>query len=164
MSWHRSSGFSAVAIVALALLTAIPAWGATAGIDRDVLTGTGGGHPGNADFGLGSLANGIPGPYSVTWDFTPSAGVVQVRARGVGSLYLDRLRPFRGLVPGQRAGAGHSVPGPARLGLRASPGRLPGLRLQPHRQADGPVLWAWFRREQLGQSAGRRHLQRQHCE
>jgi hypothetical protein len=91
MSWYRSSGFSAVAIIILALLTASPAWGATAGIDRDVLTGTGGGHPGNADFGLGSHANGIPGPYSVTWDFTPSAGVVQVSARVVGTLYLDRL-------------------------------------------------------------------------
>jgi len=91
MSWHRSSGFSAVAIVALALLTAIPAWGATAGIDRDVLTGTGGGHPGNADFGDGFHGNGVPGPYSVTWDFTPGAGVVQVSARVQGTLYLDRL-------------------------------------------------------------------------
>ena len=91
MSWHRSSGFSAVAIVALALLTAIPAWGATSGIDRDVLTGTGGGHPGNADFGDGFHGNGVPGPYSVTWDFTPGAGVVQVSARVRGTLYLDRL-------------------------------------------------------------------------
>ena len=91
MSWHRSSGFCTVAIVVLALLTAGPAWGATAGIDRDVLTGTGGGHPGNADFGSGSHGNGIPGSYSVTWDFTPSAGVVQVSARVQGTLYLDRL-------------------------------------------------------------------------
>ncbi len=92
MSWHRSSGFSAVAIVVLALLTASPAWGATAGIDRESLTGTGGGHPGDADFGSGFHANGVPtGPYSVTWDFTPAAGVVQVSARVQGTLYLDRL-------------------------------------------------------------------------
>jgi len=37
---------SVVAIVVFALLTASPALGAVAGIDRDVLTGTGGGHPG----------------------------------------------------------------------------------------------------------------------
>ena len=92
MSWHRSSGFSAVAMVVLALLTASPAWGATAGIDRESLTGTGGGHPGDADFGSGFHANGVPtGPYSVTWDFTPAAGVVQVSARVQGTLYLDRL-------------------------------------------------------------------------
>jgi hypothetical protein len=46
MSWHRSSGVSVVAIVVFALLTASPALGVVAGIDRDVLTGTGGGHPG----------------------------------------------------------------------------------------------------------------------
>jgi len=92
MSWHRSRGFSVVAIVALALLTASPALGATAGIDRDSLTGTGGGHPGNADFGSGFHADGFPtGPYSVTWDFTPAGGVVQVTARVQGTLYLDRL-------------------------------------------------------------------------
>src|SRR5258705_5616220 len=91
MSWHRSSGFCAVAIVALALLMAGPAWGAIAGIDREVLTGTGGSHPGNADFGSGSHGNGIPGSYSVTWSFTPSAGVVQVSARVQGTLYLDQF-------------------------------------------------------------------------
>jgi hypothetical protein len=91
MSWHRSSGLSVVAIVVFALLTASPALGAVAGIDRDIVSGTGGGHPGNADFGSGFHANGIPGPYSVTWDFTPSGGVVQVTARVTGTLYLDRI-------------------------------------------------------------------------
>jgi len=37
MSWHRSSGFCTVAIVVLALLTATPALGQVAGIDRDLL-------------------------------------------------------------------------------------------------------------------------------
>jgi len=91
MSWHRSSGFCAVAIVVLALLTATPALGQVAGIDRDLLSGTGGSHPGNADFGSGFHGNGIPGPYSITWSFTPSAGVVQVTARVQGTLYLDQL-------------------------------------------------------------------------
>jgi hypothetical protein len=87
MSWHRSSGFSAVAIVALALLTASPASGQVAGIDREILAGTGGAHPGNADFGSGSHNGGIPGPYSVTWTFSPSGGVVLVSARVTGTLY-----------------------------------------------------------------------------
>src|SRR4030095_10675407 len=92
MSRYRSSGFSAVAMIVLALLTASPAWGATAGIDRDRVSGTGGSHPRTADFGSGFHANGGPtGPYSVTWDFTPAGGVVQVSARVQGTLYLDQL-------------------------------------------------------------------------
>jgi hypothetical protein len=92
MSWHRSSGFCAVAIVALALLTASPALGAVAGIDRELPVETGGGHPGDADFGSGFHANGNPtGPYTVTWDFTPSDGVVRVNARIKGTLYVDRI-------------------------------------------------------------------------
>jgi hypothetical protein len=126
MSWHRSSGFCAVAIVALALLTAGPALGAVAGIDRELLVGTGGGHPGDADFGSGFHANGNPtGPYTVTWNFTPSDGVVRVNARIKGTRYVDRI------------GSGCV------------------LRLHPHRQPDYPVLRSGFRREQLGQSAGR---------
>jgi len=83
----------AVSTVVFGLLAASPpAWGVTSGVDRDVLAGTGGADPGNADFGSGFHANGVPtGPYTVSWDYTAVNGVVVVTARVSGTLYVDRL-------------------------------------------------------------------------
>src|SRR5437879_7501638 len=46
----------------------------------------------NADFGSGFHLNGFPtGLASVTWDYTPQNGPLIVRARVVGTLYLDSI-------------------------------------------------------------------------
>lgn len=93
MSFHALKFIGAVSTIVLGLLTAsLPAWGVTSGVDRNVLAGSGGADPGNADFGSGFHANGVPsGPYTVSWDYTAVNGVVVVTARVSGTLYVDRL-------------------------------------------------------------------------
>lgn len=90
----RVSGIvGALIVIAVVVLSmASPTWAVTAGVDHDVLAGSSSSDgSGDADFGSGHHSGGIPGPYTVTWDYTPSNGVVLVTARVQGTLYLDRL-------------------------------------------------------------------------
>jgi hypothetical protein len=87
--YHDRSVIRVVLALAITLTSGAlsSAHGATAGVTSARVTAI----SGNADFGAGSHFNGIPGLGTITWDYTPSNGVVVVTARVRGTLYLDKL-------------------------------------------------------------------------